>query len=304
MTARQRRVLHPDLRGRPTAIPSGLLFCRHRLCYSGGAMPELPEVETIARQLAPQLEGRRIGYVQILDPKLVLNPEDIAGSVIARVLRFGKRLILELRGSDKRNRYLRFDLRMTGRLTWSPSGETFSQKHLRAVFGLDDGNLLFYDLRRLGTIRIYDNLEDARPAGIEPLDPNLTSKRLKKILSKSRQALKVWLLRQDRLAGIGNIYASEICFAAGLNPLHPVNDLNYREVRSLLHAVRSVLREAVENRGTTLSDYRDARGDKGGHQFFLNVYRRENEPCPRCGGRIRRIVLQQRSTFYCPGCQV
>ncbi len=267
-------------------------------------MPELPEVETIARQLAPRLEGRRILDVRVLDPKLGLNPEDITGSVIARVLRLGKRLILDIQNAKRRSRYLRFDLRMTGRLTWSPPGDIFNQKHLRAVFGLDGGYLLFHDLRRLGTIRIYDNLEDARPAGIEPLDPELTADRLAGLLSGSKQALKVWLLRQDRLAGIGNIYASEIAFAAGLSPLRPVNDLMIpNDASALLSAVRSVLGKAIENQGTTFSDYRDARGKKGGHQDSLKVYQRESEPCPRCGGRIRRIVLQQRSTYFCPECQ-
>ena len=266
-------------------------------------MPELPEVETIARQLASHITGRRVISIKILDTRLELSPEEIIGSVIERVVRLGKRVILELSDEDKRRRYLRFDLRMTGRLTWSPSGDIFNQKRLRAVFGLDGGNLLFHDLRRLGNIRLHHSLEDAGPAGIEPLDPNLTPERLVKLLSESKQALKVWLLRQDRLAGIGNIYASEIAFAAGLSPLRSVNGLNPEEVRALLSAVRSVLGKAIDNRGTTFSDYRHAQGERGAYQSLLKVYRRESETCQRCGGRIKRVVVQQRSTYYCPGCQ-
>jgi len=267
-------------------------------------MPELPEVETIVRQLAPRLEGRWVVRVEILDPRLELDTAGLAGMKVIRVLRVGKRLAVELDTSDKRRPCLRFDLRMTGRLTWSPPGTDFCPKNLRAVISLEDGNLLFHDLRRLGEIRLCESLCDAKPAGMEPFDPALTPEVFGKILAGSRQALKVWLLRQDRLAGIGNIYASEIPFAAGLRPDRPVSGLAPGECERLLDAIRAVLAEAITHRGTTLSDYRDARGEPGGHQGHLRVYGRENGACPRCGGRIERIVQQQRSTFFCPGCQV
>jgi formamidopyrimidine-DNA glycosylase len=265
-------------------------------------MPELPEVETIARQLAPLLSGRRVERAEILDPKLTFKPDALAGSVVERVMRLGKRLVLEILGK-KGSRFLRFDLRMTGRLTWSSAGQDFSPKHLRAVFTLAGGNLLFYDPRRFGTIEIFANLRDAGPTGVEPLDPGLSPEKLRGLFAGSRQALKIWLLRQDRLSGIGNIYASEVPFAAGLSPLRPVNELSREETETLRDALRSVLGEAVKNRGTTLSDYRDARGARGAHQGHLKVYRRGNETCTRCGGRIERIVLRGRSTFFCPGCQ-
>jgi formamidopyrimidine-DNA glycosylase len=267
-------------------------------------VPELPEVETIARQLAPLLEGGRVVRVEVLDPRLTLDPAGLAGTTVRRVLRSGKRLLVELEAGDGRRPCLRFDLRMTGRLTWSPNGADFRRERLRAVVTLEDGCLLFHDLRRLGEIGLFDSLSDARPAGVEPLDPALTPEKLAGLIAGSRQALKVWLLRQDRLAGIGNIYASEIAFAAGLRPDRPVAELTPRERAKLLDAIRSVLTEAIAHRGTTLSDYRDGRGEPGGHRRHLRVYGRENGTCPRCGGRIARIVQQQRSTYLCPGCQV
>jgi len=263
-------------------------------------MPELPEVETIARQLAPHLEGRRVVRVEILDPRLALDTDGLSGTSVKRVLRVGKRLVLELETGP----CLRIDLRMTGRLTWSPTGADFELKRLRAVISLEDGNLLFHDIRRLGEVRLCESLCDAKPAGAEPFDPALTLEIFSNLIAGCRQPLKVWLLRQDRLAGIGNIYASEIPFAAGLRPDRPVSGLTPGERERLLDAIRAVLTEAITHRGTTLSDYRDARGEPGGHQGHLRVYGRETEPCPRCGGRIERIVQRQRSTFFCPGCQI
>ncbi|HUT98867.1 MAG TPA: bifunctional DNA-formamidopyrimidine glycosylase/DNA-(apurinic or apyrimidinic site) lyase [bacterium] len=267
-------------------------------------MPELPEVETIARQLAPLLEGRRVVRVEVLDARLALDASSLPGTKVKRVLRAGKRLVVELETGDDHRPCLRFDLRMTGRLTWSPTGADFDRKRLRAVISLEDGRLLFHDLRRLGEVRLFESLSDAKPAGVEPLDPTLTPEKFAELIAGSRQSLKVWLLRQDRLAGIGNIYASEILFAAGLRPDRPVSELTPRERVKLLDAIRAVLTEAIEHRGTTLSDYRDGRGQPGGHQSHLRVYGRENGACQRCGVRITRIVQQQRSTYFCPACQV
>ncbi len=263
-------------------------------------MPELPEVETIARQLAPLLEGRRVICVEVLDDRLALDAACLSGFLVKRVLRVGKRLAVELESGP----CLRFDLRMTGRLTWSPTGAEFCRERLRAVVTLEDGRLLFHDLRRLGEVILCESLDDARPAGIEPLDPALTPQKLDGLIGGSRQPLKVWLLRQDRLTGIGNIYASEIPFAAGLRPDRPVSELTPPERVKLLGAIRAVLNEAITHRGTTFSDYRDGRGEPGDHQRHLRVYGRKDERCHRCGGRIARIVQRQRGTFFCPGCQV
>jgi len=263
-------------------------------------MPELPEVETIARQLAPLLEGRRVIRVEVLDDRLALDAAGLSGFSVKRILRIGKRLAVELEAGP----CLRFDLRMTGRLTWSPNGAEFCRERLRAVVTLEDGRLLFHDIRRLGEVILCDSLDAARPAGVEPLDPSLTPEKLSELIAGSRQPLKVWLLRQDRLTGIGNIYASEIPFAAGLRPDRPVSELTPPERVKLLNAIRAVLTEAIAHRGTTFSDYRDGRGEPGSHQRHLRVYGRKDEVCPRCGGRITRIVQRQRSTFFCPECQV
>ncbi|MCX7022078.1 MAG: hypothetical protein NTW26_07380 [bacterium] len=151
-------------------------------------MPELPEVETIARQLAPLLEGGRLVRVEILDSRLALDTTGLSGTTVKKVLRVGKRLVVEL----ETGLCLRFDLRMTGRLTWSP-GTDFCPRNLRAVVTLENGHLLFHDLRRLGEIRLCESLCDAKPAGVEPFDPTLTPEIFSTLIAGSRQALKVWL---------------------------------------------------------------------------------------------------------------
>ncbi|MBD3371916.1 MAG: bifunctional DNA-formamidopyrimidine glycosylase/DNA-(apurinic or apyrimidinic site) lyase [Candidatus Coatesbacteria bacterium] len=273
-------------------------------------MPELPEVETIVRQLAPRLRGRRLTSIELLDPKLELpGGAVVTGSTVRETLRLGKRVVLELIGGEDigvevtRTRWLAFHLRMTGRLSWLEPGGDYLEDHLRALLRFDGGNLLFHDVRRFGTLSLHHERADAEPAGLDPLSDGFTVDWLAERLAATRQQIKVWLLRQDRLAGLGNIYASEILFAAGISPFTPAQSLEYPQIEKLHHAVVDVLRRAVENRGTTFSDYRDAAGERGGFQERLAVYGRENERCPRCGSPVLRCVQCQRSTFYCPDCQ-
>jgi formamidopyrimidine-DNA glycosylase len=192
---------------------------------------------------------------------------------------------------------------MTGRLTWSAEPARVDRAHLRARFDLDRGTLLFHDTRRFGTFCWHHTAEEARPAGIDPLSPELTPARMAGLLERSRQNLKAWLLRQDRLVGLGNIYASEILHAARISPRRSADTLKDAEVRALLRSTRRVLRRAIENCGTTFSDFQDARGLTGSYQQYLAVYGRAGERCRRCRGTVRRAVQQQRSTFFCPGCQ-
>jgi len=267
-------------------------------------MPELPEVETVARQLRPLLIGRTVRSLRILDP-LLRNGRTprLGGRPIRGVRRSGKRVLLELGPAPGRSRplCLAVHLRMTGRLIWRPSAG--SVDHLRARFELDRGALLFVDMRRFGTFDWYPSAFAAAPTGIDPLAREFTARRLDALVDGTRQDAKAWLLRQDRLVGLGNIYASEILWASRLSPRREVRSLDRGERRRLHRAIRRILSRAIENCGTTFANFQDAHGVEGSYQRFLAVYGREGERCRRCGGAIRRIVQQQRSTFFCAACQ-
>lgn len=268
-------------------------------------MPELPEVETVARQLAPRVEGRRVRRLRILDPRLRNGRTPrVAGRKIRSVTRSGKRVLIEFGHAPGGGSglWLAVHLRMTGRLLVAQRGAA-AQEHLRARFDLDRGALLFVDTRRFGTFDWYRDRGDSAPAGIDPLSPELTPPRLEGLLRGSTQNLKAWLLRQDRLVGLGNIYASEILHRARLSPLREAGSLDSGEVRRLHAATRGILQRAIRNCGTTFSDFVDARGVSGSYQQYLAVYDRGGEGCRRCREPVERIVQQQRSTFYCPVCQ-
>jgi len=267
-------------------------------------VPELPEVETVARQLEPRLVGRTVRRLQIFDPRLrnARTPR-VAGRSILAVARLGKRVLIELSpaAGARAGLWLAVHLRMTGRLLWTD--EPSDRKHLRARFQLDRGELLFRDSRRFGTFDWYRSAADAAPAGLDPLSPDLTPRQLGDLLRGSTQSLKAWLLRQDRLVGLGNIYASEILHAARLSPFREARTLTRAEVERLHRCTRRILERAIRNCGTTFSDFRDARGMSGSYQQLLAVYDREGRPCRRCRVAVERVVQQQRSTFFCPGCQ-
>lgn len=270
-------------------------------------MPELPEVETVARQLAPCVTGREITGLRILDPRLrTARTPRVAGRRVVSVGRAGKRVLFELSpragGSDRL--WLGVHLRMTGRLLWSRNGRPRAATHVRARLALTGGDVWFDDARRFGTFDWFADAGAAVPPGaIDPLARALTPRRLETLAAGSRQGLKTWLLRQDRLVGLGNIYASEILHAAALSPFREAGALDALERSRLLGEMRRILRRAIRASGTTFSDFQDARGVEGSFQRFLRVYDREGEPCPRCGRPVVRTVQQQRSTFHCPACQ-
>ena len=267
-------------------------------------MPELPEVETIVRQLRPRLKGRRVRRLEILDPKLQnLRTEAIAGRRVAGIRRLSKQIVLVLPGATSDPDGLSFHLRMTGRLLWSEQARRSLSLPIRAQVVLDRGALLFEDVRRFGTIRMAPLSELEKGVGLDPLGAIFTARMLAACINGSRQPIKIWLMRQDRLAGVGNIYASESLFVARIHPGRPAGSLSTEEVRRLHRSLRRVLRHAIQCGGTTFSDYRDSRGSGGTYQRELQVYGRESAPCPRCGQPIRRIVQCQRSTFFCHHCQ-
>jgi formamidopyrimidine-DNA glycosylase len=264
-------------------------------------MPELPEVETVARQLQPHLVGRTVESLSISDPLLRPGPVPrVAGRTITEVRRAGKQVLIAFDGA--RPLWLTVHLRMTGRLIWADSAEQ-TDPYLRARFDLDQGSLLFADTRRFGTFHWHRDEASTRPVGLDPVLPEFTEERLATLAARAKQPLKSFLLRQDRIVGIGNIYASEICWDARLSPRRRASSLRPTELRRLHASTVKILQRAIDNCGTTFSDFQDAHGLTGSYQQFLAVYSRGGEPCPRCEKPVRRIVQQQRSTFYCGGCQ-
>lgn len=302
-------------------------------------MPELPEVETVVRQLAPAVTGRRLRAIDLLDPRLgQLDVESLCGRQVQSVSRLGKQIVVELRPMSPRGSgrtaistgrwgrvavrasevatvdssgplWLAVHLRMTGRLLWQQDavrgveGDGLSRTHQRARLWLDGGCVLFVDPRRFGTMVLVDDLRRLQPAGLDPLSDGFTPRTLAGLLGRSSQSIKAWLLRQDRLVGLGNIYASEILHEARIDPRRPAGELSSGEVKRLCRATVSVLERAVAACGTTFSDFEDAHGVTGSYQRYLAVYQREGEPCRCCGETVQRLVQQQRSTFFCARCQ-
>jgi len=274
-------------------------------------LPELPEVETVARQLDPLVRGRYIVSARIIDSKLrekgfpAITSLKLRGSRITRCYRSGKQIVIELKGSPQGGLecHLVVHLRMTGRLQFTQDKAQLKLLKPRAVLELDRGWIVFSDTRRFGTMRLFRNAEGFKPPGIDPLSDEFSLKLLSGMLAGSSQEIKAWLLRQDRLTGIGNIYACEALFAAAVDPRRRADSLSSEDVSALRNAIRRILRSAIRNCGTTFSDFQDASGGMGGYQRYLRVYGRAGESCGSCGEEIVRIVQQQRSTFFCTDCQ-
>jgi formamidopyrimidine-DNA glycosylase len=271
-------------------------------------MPELPEVETIRRQLEPELVGRRIESVEVLDERLTrpVSPREVeracAGRRIEAAERRGKYLLLRLDGG----RSLVMHLRMTGNLILGDPGEDV--RYLRAVIRLEGGaTLLFTDARRFGTAVALDDddLEEymAPRAGIEPLSERLTAEQIGALAEGRRAPLKSFLLVQSGIAGIGNIYADEALWRAQLHPLSPAGSMRPEHWERLRKGIVDTLEAGLANGGASIDDYRDARGEEGRMQDEFLVHTREGLPCLRCGTEVRRIVVGGRSTYFCPGCQ-
>ena len=273
-------------------------------------MPELPEVESVRRAIAPVLEGRRFAQVRIDDPRLTrpLDREEIAreleGEVVDLVDRRGKYLIVRFRSG----RALLIHLRMTGSLLHARKGTAIDASHQRAVVRLDDGSDVAYrDVRRFGTWLLLEPGE-AEPylagrVGGEPLDTLFTAARLGERLAGRRTSLKAALLDQRTLAGMGNIYVDEALWRARLNPLRPAAGLDRNELRRLHRGIRAALEHGLARQGSTLRDYRLPDGSGGSMQDEFRVYGRRDEPCDRCGTPISRAQVAGRTTWFCPTCQ-
>lgn len=272
-------------------------------------MPELPEVETIARGLRPLLEGNRVVRAEIWRANVVVGPvgaftRAVEGRRIERVGRRAKLLRFDLEGAG----VWWTSLRMTGLyLVESGGGPPRMPPFARGRFDLESGERLYYvDVRTLGKLGVVDaELWESRAAalGPEPLERGFTAEELARRLKATRRRVKEVLLDQRVIAGVGNIYASEALFRAGIDPRSRAHRLSAPAARRLHRAIRAVLREAIAHQGTTVLNYAGAFGESGAFQERLRVYDRAEESCPRCGGPVRRILQGQRSTYFCPRCQ-
>ena len=270
-------------------------------------MPELPEVETIRRALLPRVLDRLITGVWVSPdaPKLVQTPREpflheLAGRRVVGIDRRGKYLLFPLDDG----RYLIVHLRMTGRLLHRRP-EDPPEPYQRAVFSLDDGTeLRFADLRKFGTMWLTgEPAEVVGRLGPEPFAEEFTAERLRDLVSRRTAPVKSLLLDQYALAGLGNIYADEALFAAGIHPRRPANTLSEADVQRLHEAIRAVLVQAVGFRGSSFRDYVNVGGEEGENQRHVRVFRRTGEPCFTCGALIERIKVAGRSTHFCLQCQ-
>lgn len=278
-------------------------------------MPELPEVETIRRQLAPAVEGLRISGVEVLDAKWV-HPLKVGsfeaalgGRRIDALERRGKYFLIRLDDGST----LALHLRMTGNLLLLDDADT-SPSHLRGRLWLEStsgqqlGSLAFTDPRRFGTAQLFEQsaqLEEflAERLGPEPFDPSFDGKLLHAATRRRKTPIKAILLDQRVVAGIGNIYADEALHRAEIAPQRRAALLTRPKAEVLSETVREALTAGIDAKGATIDDFRDAYGVKGSFQDQFLVHRREGLPCPRCDATVKKIRCAGRGTYYCPGCQ-
>jgi formamidopyrimidine-DNA glycosylase len=261
-------------------------------------LPELPEVETVVRTLRPAIVGRRIlnaefGQLRVLRGLPLDTAQSLAGQRIRSIERYGKFIAIRLERG-----YLVIHLGMTGKLLLQAE----RTKWTHAIFTLDRGSLLFDDPRQFGRIEYGEELpERVMALGPEPLEVSLDEFRRR--LKQRRSPVKAALLNQSVVRGMGNIYADEALFRAGIHPKRIAASLMPARIARLFETMREVLSEAIESRGSSVSNYVDANGRQGSFQQSHKVYQRTGEPCVVCGAKIRRIVLAQRGTHFCGRCQ-
>ena len=265
-------------------------------------MPELPEVETIKRELERAVPGKKIRRVLVNDARVIREPapekfkQGLEGKTISAVLRRAKVLILELSGGGA----LVMHLKMTGQLIYPGAGNTS-----KVSFEFSDGTLLdFNDTRVFAELRLlgdWKELKFLKELGPEPFD--VTREQFSAILSRKATKIKPLLMDQAVISGIGNLYAAEMLFAARIDPRRPANSLSGAEKERLFKAMREVLSAAIEHKGSSVDRYVQLSGKPGGYVPYHKVYGREGKPCAGCGGTVKRIALAGRGTYFCPSCQ-
>lgn len=282
-------------------------------------MPELPEVETIKKTLQKAVLGKTVKEIEVKKTKIFQgNTQEVIGKRIEGIERRGKMIIIWLSG----NKALLIHLKLTGQLVWVPTaGETVSFLHpipfagnklpgktTHVIFKINGGKLFYNDLRQFGWIKVIEQTEAEREKeklGIEPFEKEFTGEYLQKVFSRTAKPIKLVLMDQEKIAGIGNIYANEALFEAGILPTRPAKSLEKKEIEKLREAILQVLADGIKYGGSSATDeaYIKPTGEPGEYQFHFRVYQREGKECKRCGGLIRRINLGGRGTFFCPKCQ-
>ena len=268
-------------------------------------MPELPEVEVTRRGIAPQVAGRTISAVTVREPRLRWRVPDavrrLAGRTVRAVGRRAKYLLL-----DCGDGHLILHLGMSGSLRVLPAGSA-PEKHDHFDLVLGDRMLRLRDPRRFGAVLWTQAHPSAHPLlrhlGVEPLSRALDARRLHALTRGRRSAIKLFIMDSRRVVGVGNIYASESLFRAGIDPRKPARRLTLEQSARLSRAIKDTLRAAIRAGGSSLRDFVGSDGAYGCFQLRARVYDRAGQPCRRCGTPVRRIVQGQRSTYYCPTCQ-
>jgi len=284
-------------------------------------MPELPEVETLKRQLEKKIIGKRITDIEILSKKnFIGKSEDLVGRKIEEVMRFGKVLAIKLekKPKEKEDIFLNIHLKLTGEILYAkdakdaifPETIPFTKTNrmpgstTRVIIKFSDGDALFFnDLRKFGWIKI--DKKPIIPKGIDVLSSNFTLSYFANLIKKSNQPIKILLMDQKKITGIGNIYANDALFLAKIHPKRKAKSLKDDEIKRLFESVKKIIEQAINHGGSSGADeaFIQIDGKKGTHQRFFLVYQKENQPCPVCKTPIERIKQGGRSSFFCPNCQ-
>ena len=265
-------------------------------------MPELPEVETLKRELEKAVLGKKITEVCVHHALVIREPsvdqfkKGLTGAKITKILRKAKVLILELSNGKS----LVIHLKMTGQLIYPGTGEKS-----RVSFHLSDGKTLdFNDQRLFAEVRLLDNWSNLKfIQGLGPEPFAISAQRFKGMLSEKKTKIKPLLMDQTFIAGIGNLYAAEALFRANINPMRPANSLTDKEKESLFKGIQATLNEAIQHKGSSVDDYVQLSGEPGGYVKYHKVYGRQGKPCVVCKMPIKRITVGGRGTYFCPKCQ-
>jgi formamidopyrimidine-DNA glycosylase len=273
-------------------------------------MPELPEVQTIVSDLNMKIKGEIVtsfwsDWKKGIRGNLRKFKKEIEGKKIINVERIGKNILLKLSGGT----VVLIHLRMTGALLVKSQIPKFKEKYTHHIFFLKSGKRLeFSDIRKFGSLELIkiskkEKMAGLKGIGIDILDKKFTLSEFNRVIESRKTNIKQILLDQRKMAGIGNIYANEIIYEAGINPKRSTSSLRPTEKKAIYFAIKKIIKKAIKFRGTSISDYRDSSGERGKFQKMLKVYQRAGQKCSKCDTIIKRSAIGQRSTFHCPKCQ-
>jgi len=274
-------------------------------------MPELPEVETIRRDLSKELKGRKILRLKFYDWAKMLkpDPDSVAKAIEGKKIKgFDRRAKLLLMHLDDHGTTIAIHLKLSGQLFVRKSSDS-PDRFTHIVVELDKGEeLRFNDLRKFGFMKVVKDKAELDSLlsefGPEPFTREFTFEKFREMVTKSSRAVKTVIMDQTKIAGVGNIYADEALWRAKIHPETPANGLSDKNLKELFDAILFVLKQGIEDRGTSVDQYLDTHAHKGGHAKNLKVFRLNGEPCPRCGTIIKKIRVGGRGTHFCPSCQI